>query len=125
MFAGVCAALMAVASPALALSGNSSSGNAAIAQYTPSAGHGGTGHGHGGGTGKNGHNGNGHVSANGNATASVSPTDSGNTQATGDGTQPSSASLPFTGYAVLAALGIGVVMLSIGALVRRRSGSSL
>ena len=124
MLAGVCAGLMAVASPALALSGNSSSGNAAIAQYTPSAGHGGNGNGGKGGNGghgkgKPGHSGNGSVSANG----SVSGT--GNTQPTGDSTQPSSASLPFTGYAVLTALGIGVIMLGIGAFVRRRSSNAL
>ena len=84
------------ASPALALSGSSSSGNAAAAQYTPTANHGSA----------NGSNGN----AN---------------QPAGTTTQQSSASLPFTGYAVLSALGIGVVMLSIGAVVRRRSGDSL
>lgn len=104
---GVCAALMLAASPALALSGSSSSGNAAAAQYTPTA-----------------NNGNGNANAN-NSSGNGS---TGN-GSTGNGSPanvtPSSASLPFTGYAVLSALGIGVIMLSIGAVVRRGSRGSL
>ena len=104
---GVCAAMMLVASPALALSGSSSSGNAAAAQYTPTANNG---------------------SANGNANNSNGNANNSNgnaNQSAGNTTQQSSASLPFTGYAVLSALGIGVVMLSIGAVMRRRSSDSL
>lgn len=105
-------ALLVSASPALALSGNSSSGNAAAAQYTPSSagGHGNT------------------LSAGGSPGGSgVGSTDSGS-PSTQDSTPLASAStstaqggLPFTGYALLTAVGIGLCLISVGAVVRRRA----
>lgn len=88
---GACAVLLVAAPAALALSGNSASGNAAAAQYSPTA--------------------NNQASRSNGSTPTTTP-------------QTSTASLPFTGYALLTALGIGVCLLSVGAVLRRRSGDT-
>jgi hypothetical protein len=103
--AATCAiATLATASPALAISGSSLSGNAAAAQYTSPGSH------------------------PGGTTLGSSPSGTGpSTGVSGatPGTTPQAASLsqsgglPFTGYAALTAVILGLVLASVGVAMRR------
>jgi len=105
----VTAAVVIGCGPALALSGSSGHGSASAAQYKPA------GSGHGVTLGASGHSG-----ASGTGVSSGSS--GGGTGGTGDA---GGSGLPFTGYALLAASGIGLCLLSVGLMVRRRTGPIL
>ncbi len=109
----VTAAVVIGCGPALALSGSSGHGSASVAQYKPA------GSGRGITLGASGHG--------GPSGAGGSPGSSGGgTGGTGGaGGSGSASGLPFTGYALLIAGGIGLCLLSVGLMVRRRTGPTL
>src|SRR5579875_2718135 len=135
---------LGAAGPAVALSGNVSTGDAAAAQYIPSSAGGQTLAGPpgvspvsvrvtGSSSGSGGSNAGGSASKGGTKSKGGSKGSSAN--GTNDSSTPvttpstpvsasantSAGSLPFTGYALLALVAIGLCLLSVGAMVRRRT----
>lgn len=91
--------MLGMPGPASALSGSSSSGNATAAQYNPPSHH-----------------------RKSPLTGPSNPSNPpGATPASSSTPTTSAAGLPFTGYAVLSAVAIGLGLLSIGLVVRRRA----